>query len=59
MTGRIIRHAITMHIFYEPKPGMVAHTRASKMLANPDMRDWARAGTEELGPAAGKVSCLP
>jgi hypothetical protein len=56
--GRIIRHAATMRIFYEPEPGMVAHTKASRMLASEDMRDWARAGTEELGSAAGKVRFL-
>lgn len=58
MVGRIIRHAATMRIFYEPEPGVIAHTKASRMLASDDMRDWARAGTEELGSAAGKVKFL-
>jgi len=59
MVGRIIRHAAaTMHVFCEPEPGMVAHTKASRMLAGPEMTDWMRAGTEELGSAAGKVSSL-
>ncbi|KAH6845706.1 S-adenosyl-L-methionine-dependent methyltransferase [Chaetomium sp. MPI-CAGE-AT-0009] len=56
MVGRIVRHAATMRIFYEPEPGMVAHTKASRMLASQDMQDWARAGTEELGSAAGKLA---
>ncbi|KAF4629778.1 hypothetical protein G7Y89_g8370 [Cudoniella acicularis] len=56
MVGRIIRHAVTMRIFHEPEPGIVAHTKASRMLANPDIRDWTRAGTEELGPAGGKLA---
>ncbi|KID94226.1 sterigmatocystin 8-O-methyltransferase, partial [Metarhizium majus ARSEF 297] len=54
MMGRIIRHAVTMRVFREPECGFVAHTRASRMLASPEMRDWIRAGTEELGPAGGK-----
>jgi hypothetical protein len=55
MVSRIIRHAVTMRIFREPEPGIVAHTKASRMLASADIRDWTRAGTEELGPASGKV----
>lgn len=45
-----------MHIFREPEPGMVAHTQASKILANPVMNDWLKVGTEEMWPAAVKVS---
>lgn len=55
MVSRIVRHAMTMRIFREPEPGVVAHTKASRLLARPDIRDWVRAGTEELGPAGGKV----
>lgn len=58
MMGRIIRHAVTMRVFREPECGFVAHTRASRMLASPEMRDWIRAGTEELGPAGSKVRHL-
>ncbi|KAM5467369.1 hypothetical protein MauCBS54593_005337 [Microsporum audouinii] len=56
MVGRIIRHAAMMRIFYEPEPGIVKHTKASRMLARPDVRDWMRAGIEELGPAGGKLA---
>ncbi|KUJ18481.1 S-adenosyl-L-methionine-dependent methyltransferase [Mollisia scopiformis] len=49
---RLLRHAMTMRIFCEPHPGMVAHTQASKTLANPIMNDWLRVGTEEMWPAA-------
>lgn len=55
MVGRIIRHAVTMRIFCEPEPGTVAHTKASRILGSPEITDWTLAGTEELGPAAGKV----
>lgn len=60
MVGRLLRHAMTMRIFYEPEPGMVAHTRASKILADPVTNDWLRTGTEEMWPAAAKArnSCF-
>ncbi|ROV87601.1 hypothetical protein VSDG_09604 [Cytospora chrysosperma] len=32
VTTRLLRHAMTMRIFQEPDPGMVAHTAASKMV---------------------------
>jgi hypothetical protein len=57
MVGRIIRHAVTMRVFHEPMPGMVAHTTASRLLANKEIAEWTRAGTEDLGPAGAKVYC--
>ncbi|EGE01163.1 sterigmatocystin 8-O-methyltransferase [Trichophyton equinum CBS 127.97] len=54
MVSRIIRHATMMRIFCEPKPGIVKHTKASRILADPDARDWTRAGIEELSPAGAK-----
>jgi hypothetical protein len=56
MVGRIVRHAATMRIFCEPERGIVAHTKVSRVLSDPAMRDRLRAGTEEMGPAAGKAS---
>ncbi|KAM7187060.1 6-hydroxytryprostatin B O-methyltransferase, partial [Naviculisporaceae sp. PSN 640] len=55
MTARLLRHATTMRIFQESSPGMVSHTRASRMLASPDMNAWLRIGTEEMWPAATKM----
>jgi hypothetical protein len=55
MVSRLLRHAMTMRIFREPEPGMVAHTKASKILADPITRDWLRAGTEEMWPASTKA----
>ncbi|EQK98076.1 hypothetical protein G6O67_007694 [Ophiocordyceps sinensis] len=52
MVRRLLRHAMTMRVFRETEPGMVAHTRASKALAAPEMRDWLRVGTEEMWPSA-------
>ncbi|KAF4620234.1 hypothetical protein G7Y89_g14586 [Cudoniella acicularis] len=38
---RIIRHAVTQRVFDEPRPGIVVHTGASRLLAeNANMSDW-------------------
>ncbi|KAH8751348.1 putative Sterigmatocystin 8-O-methyltransferase [Diaporthe sp. PMI_573] len=55
MTTRLLRHAMTMRIFQEPQPGMVAHTSASKVLTNPGANAWLQSGTEEMWPAATKA----
>ncbi|KAI0444742.1 S-adenosyl-L-methionine-dependent methyltransferase [Xylaria telfairii] len=55
MTARILRHAMTMRIFCEPEPGMVAHTAASKLLSRSSANDWLQAGTQEMWPAATKM----
>ncbi|KAL2756633.1 hypothetical protein ACRALDRAFT_1080807 [Sodiomyces alcalophilus JCM 7366] len=52
---RILRHAMTMRIFREPEPGMVAHTKVSKMLALPHVNDWQYTGSHEMWPAAAKT----
>ncbi|KAI1370093.1 S-adenosyl-L-methionine-dependent methyltransferase [Hypoxylon crocopeplum] len=52
---RLLRHATTMRVFREPQPGVITHTKASKMLANPEGNDWLRVGTEEMWPAATKM----
>ncbi|KAG8156627.1 hypothetical protein KVR01_013578 [Diaporthe batatas] len=45
---RTLRHAMTMRVFREPEPGMVAHTQASKSLMDPVANDWVGCGTEEM-----------
>lgn len=55
MVCRLLRHAMTLRVFREPTPGMVAHTRASKALTNPIMNAWLRNGSHEMWPAAVKV----
>jgi hypothetical protein len=53
---RIIRFAITKHIFTEPREGIVAHTATSKMLAmDPVIHQWIGMVCEELWPAAARV----
>lgn len=56
LTRRIIRNAMTGYIFKESRPGVVAHTAASKVFAtSPLLREWAGMVTEEMWPAATRV----
>ncbi|KAJ4371312.1 hypothetical protein N0V83_004529 [Neocucurbitaria cava] len=55
MTARLLRHAMTMRIFRETSPGIVAHTAASRTLHKSAANDWLQAGTAEMWPAAVKV----
>ncbi|MCJ1464907.1 hypothetical protein MMC07_003522 [Pseudocyphellaria aurata] len=53
---RILRSAMAHHLFREPTPGVVAHTAASKVLAeNPLMHQWLGMVSEELWPAATRT----
>lgn len=53
---RFLRCAMTFHIFQEPRKGVVAHTAASKLLADDQlMREWIGMVSEEIWPAASKV----
>ncbi|MCJ1463377.1 hypothetical protein MMC07_001984 [Pseudocyphellaria aurata] len=53
---RILRHSMTNHIFREPRKGIVAHTAASKLLADsPNLRDELGVVTEELWPSAART----
>ncbi|POS83989.1 hypothetical protein EPUL_004643 [Erysiphe pulchra] len=50
---RFLRHAMTNRIFKEIKPGVVAHTAASRILAeNSKMDDWVGFCVEEMWQAA-------
>lgn len=52
---RVLRHAMTMRVFREPEPGLVAHTQASKALVDPVANDWVDCGAHEMWPSATKV----
>ena len=53
---RLLRTAMTYHIFHETRPGVVAHTAASKFLAvAPGMEDSIALITEENWTSATKV----
>jgi hypothetical protein len=51
-----MRHTMTNRIFHEPKPGVVAHTAASRLLAeNGLVRDFVGMGSEERFKSAAFV----
>ncbi len=40
---RLIRHAISQHVFQEPRPGVVTHSAASRLIAeDDDLAAWVR-----------------
>lgn len=55
MLRRLLRHAMTLRIFREPRPGMVAHTQASKLLARSDVNSFMAYHPEIGWPTAAKV----
>ncbi|PQE14635.1 O-methyltransferase protein [Rutstroemia sp. NJR-2017a BVV2] len=53
---RLLRHAMTNRIFQEVKPGVIAHTAASKILAEDQaMADWVGFCVEDMWPASEKT----
>lgn len=58
-TKRMLRLAMTDHLFQEPEKGVVAHTAATQMLAvNPLLASWVGVVTHENWPCMPYV-CLP
>jgi hypothetical protein len=54
--ARLVRYAITSNIFREPSPGVVAHTAASRCLAeDEDLQAWVGFNTEDIFPASAHV----
>ncbi|KAK5991011.1 Chlorophenol O-methyltransferase [Cladobotryum mycophilum] len=54
--ARVLRHAMTNRIFQEPSPGFIAHTAASRLLAEDQTaQDWVGFNCEEVFPASGHV----
>ncbi|KAI0015851.1 S-adenosyl-L-methionine-dependent methyltransferase [Xylariomycetidae sp. FL0641] len=50
---KLLRFAMTQHIFHEPRPGFVAHTAASHLLAeDKGLYNWIRFSTNDLWHAA-------
>ena len=55
-TTKIIRQAMTLHIFHEPRKGYVAHTSISRQIAdNPLLRDWIAFMCNECWRAAPRI----
>lgn len=58
-TRRVLGYAMTNHMFKEVRPGVVAHTAASKLLAtNPLIKDYVGIASEERFQAAAHVMHL-
>ncbi|KAI1654696.1 S-adenosyl-L-methionine-dependent methyltransferase [Daldinia decipiens] len=54
--ARLLRHAMTNHVFQELKPGVIAHTAASRLLAeDQDLQAWVIFNTESVYPASAQV----
>ncbi|KAI1129798.1 putative O-methyltransferase [Nemania abortiva] len=50
---KLLRFAMTQHIFREPRPGVVAHTASSRLLVeDKGLANWLRFSTDELWHAA-------
>lgn len=58
-TKRMLRLAMTDHLFTEPEPGFVAHTASSQVMAeNPLLAAWVGVATHENWPSMLHVMCL-
>lgn len=54
--ARIVRLAMTNGIFKEPSPGVIAHTAASRVLAEDgDLQGWIGFNSEDIFPASAHV----
>ncbi|KAL1870013.1 hypothetical protein VTK73DRAFT_2822 [Phialemonium thermophilum] len=54
--ARLLRLAITNKLFAEPSPGVIAHTAASRALAeDEDLQAWVGFNTEDIFPASAHV----
>ncbi|ETS77607.1 hypothetical protein PFICI_09669 [Pestalotiopsis fici W106-1] len=52
---RILQHAISMRIFSQPEPSVIAHTKVLRFLVAQENRDWLRLQAEEMWPPAVKM----
>lgn len=52
----LLRHVMTMHIFYETKKGTIGHTARSMMFRDKAFSLFVEAGMEEMIPAILKVN---
>ncbi|KAI4595114.1 hypothetical protein KJ359_007089 [Pestalotiopsis sp. 9143b] len=53
---KLVRYAVTQKIFEEPEPGVIAHSAASRLLAeNPGVHDFVATCTGELWQAAAQT----
>lgn len=51
--ARLLEHAVANHVLARPRPGHVAHTALSAMLATaPPLMEWVGSACEDMWPAA-------
>lgn len=55
VTRSLLRHAMTMRIFCEPRKGIVAHTALSVLFREQRILNFIGTGLDEMTPAALKV----
>ncbi|OAP58310.1 hypothetical protein AYL99_07400 [Fonsecaea erecta] len=54
---RLFRHAMTKNIFFEPRPGHVAHTSFSMApVKNPTLKPWIHHNLGEVLPASSRLA---
>ena len=54
--GRLLQHAVTNRLLAQPRPGHIAHSAISAMLAgSPPLMDWVGSSCEDIWPAAPRV----
>ncbi|KAI0379112.1 S-adenosyl-L-methionine-dependent methyltransferase [Hypomontagnella monticulosa] len=54
--ARLLRHAMTRNLFQEPRPGHIAHTAASRLLAEDEaLQAWVGFNTEDIYPGSAHV----
>ncbi|KAF3765145.1 hypothetical protein M406DRAFT_61886 [Cryphonectria parasitica EP155] len=54
--ARVLRTAMTNHIFTEPSPNLIAHTAASRLLAtDEELAAWVGFNVEDIFPASNGV----
>ena len=58
ITRSLLRHAMTMRIFSEPRKGIVAHTSRSVLFREKQFLNFISTGFEEITPAALQVTNL-
>lgn len=53
---KVVRAAIAQRIFEEPRPGVIIHSAASRLLAeSPGVHDYVATVADELWPAAAQT----
>lgn len=52
----VLRLGIAHRVFQEPRPGVIAHSAASRLIADdPRVASWVGANVDDMWPAAEKV----